>query len=299
MKIHNTLMKKPVLVVVALIIIVALGSLVSINITKNKGSNSQSQVEATRLAFNSANFVNPLDKTNKYHPLTPGMQWTRAGTTEVGSRKVPHQVVSTMTDVVRIIDGVPAIAMLDQSTDSGKISQVGFDYLAIDKDSNVWILGGYTENYEGGQYTNVESSWLGEADGGKVGILIPGNVTQNTPRWFIGGRIGEDPSVGEPVAANQDITVKFGTFHDVLAVREGASKAVDNEIKYYAPSVGIILNTPKSKSLHQDDFQLINLFNLSPEGLSEASKTVLDLEAHARQVSTKIYGRVESAKRLP
>ena len=299
MKIHNTLMKKPVLVVVALIIIVALGSLVSINITKNKGSNSQSQAEATRLAFNSANFVNPLEKTNKYHPLTPGMQWTRAGTTEVGSRKVPHQVITIMTDVVRIIDGVPAIAMLDQSTDSGKTSQVGFDYLAIDKDSNVWILGGYTENYEGGQYTNVESSWLGEADGGKVGILMPGNVTQNTPRWFIGGRIGEDPSVGEPVAVGQDITVKFGTFHDVLAVREGGSKAVDNEIKYYAPGVGVILNTPKSKSLHQDDFQLINLFNLSPEGLSEASKTVLDLEAHARQVSTKVYGNVDQAKRLP
>ena len=186
MIIHKIYMKKPVLIAIALVIIVALGSLVVVDSIKNKHSNIQSQAEATRLAFNPANFVNPLEKTNKYHPLTPGMQWTRAGTTEVGSRKVPHQVITIMTDVVRIINGVPAIAMLDQSTDSGKTSQVGFDYLAIDKNSNVWILGGYTENYEGGQYTNVESSWLGEADGGKVGILIPGNVTQNTPRWFIG-----------------------------------------------------------------------------------------------------------------
>jgi len=36
--------------------------------------------------------------------------------------------------------------MLDQATDSGEISQVGFDYFALDEDGNVWILGGYTED---------------------------------------------------------------------------------------------------------------------------------------------------------
>ncbi len=106
--------------------------------------------EPTRVKFDPANFVDPTTSTNEYHPLRPGMQWIRAGTTEVGSRKVPHQVISTMTDVVRMIDGVPVVAMLDQSEDSGEIAQVGFDYFGLDKDSNVWILGGYTENYEGG-----------------------------------------------------------------------------------------------------------------------------------------------------
>lgn len=78
--------------------------------------------EPTRVQFDPANFVDPTTSANEYHPLRPGMQWVRAGTTEVGSRKVPHQVISTMTDVMRTIDGVPAVAMLDQSTDSGEIA---------------------------------------------------------------------------------------------------------------------------------------------------------------------------------
>ena len=295
-KMHKKFTKKAGLVSVAVVLILGGGFWAVTHFYKNKDSGRQ--VQASKQKFDPANFVNPLEKTNKYHPLTPGIQWTRAGSTEVGSRKVPHQVITTMTDVVRMIDGVPAIAMLDQSTDSGETSQVGFDYMAIDKDGNVWILGGYTEEYEGGQYTNVESAWLGEADGGTVGILMPGVVTADTPRWSIGGRIGEDPSVGEPVSVGQEITVKFGKFKDVLAVLEGPSKAIDNEIKYYAPGVGVILNTPKSKSLHQDDFQLINLINLTPEGLSEASQVVLDLEAHAKKVSPKIFGKVDQAKRL-
>lgn len=61
--------------------------------------------EPTRVAFDPSNFVDPTTNANGFHPLHPGTQWVRGGTTEVGSRKVPHQVISTMTDVVRTIDG--------------------------------------------------------------------------------------------------------------------------------------------------------------------------------------------------
>ena len=261
--------------------------------------NATTEVVVTRIAFKPENFVHPLERTNEYQPLKPGMQFTRAGSTEVGSRKVPHQVVSTVTDVVRIIDGVPAIAVLDQSEDSGEIAQVGFDYLAIDRDGNVWILGGYTEDYQGGQYTNVNNAFLGKSTGAEVGVLMPAVVNKNTPRWFIGSSgPKEDPSVGEPVSVGQDIKVAYGEYHNVRAVREGASKAVDNEIKYYAPGVGVVLNVPKVKSLHQDDFQLINLIQLTPEGLAEASKIVLDLEEHARTVAPEVYAKASKAERL-
>lgn len=257
------------------------------------------EIAATRVVFKPENFVNPLELENEYQPLRPGMQFTRAGSTEVGSRKVPHQVISTVTDVVRVIDGVPAIAVLDQSEDSGEISQVGFDYLAIDKDRNIWILGGYTEDYQGGQYTGVNIAFLGNSTGADVGILIPGIVKKDTPRWLIGtSGPKEKPSAGEPVAVGQDIKVSFGEYHKVIAVREGAANAIDNEIKYYAPEVGVILNVPKVKSLHQDDFQLINLFKLTPEGLAEASQVVLDLEEHARSVSPAVFANVPKAESL-
>ncbi|MCB1014574.1 MAG: hypothetical protein KDB10_05590 [Acidimicrobiales bacterium] len=243
-----------------------------------------------------ADFVDPTRSTNPFHPTTPGLQWVRGGTTLVGQREVPFEVITTMTDVIREIDGIPAIAMLDESTDAGEVSQVGMDYLALDKDGNVWILGGYTEEFEGGEYTNTETAWLGAAEG-EPGILAPGVVTLDTPRWCIGGAPGEDPSVGEPVEVGVRHCVAFGCYDDVRVVQEGEVGAPDNEDKYYAPDVGVIDNVPLDASLHQDTFELRNFVQLSDDGLAEASQTVLDLEAHARETSVEVYGTAAVAER--
>ena len=260
---------------------------------------AQDAPEPTRVPFDPANFVDPTLSTNPYHPTRPGTQWIRAGTTEVGSRKVPHMVISTMTDVMRTIDGVLTVAMLDQSTDSAEISQVGFDYLALDKDGNVWILGGYTEEFEGGVFTNVEGAFLGAATGGDPGILMPATVTMETPRWYIGTPGPEEsPSVAEPVEVGITTIVPFGTYDNVIAVREGSIGEIDNEVKYYAPGVGVILNEPHLASIHQDSFALVNIVELSPEGLAEASQVVLDLEAHAREVAPEVYADAPVATRL-
>ncbi len=253
---------------------------------------------ASRFKFDAVNFVDPTKSTNPYQPLAPGTQWIRVGTTEVGSRKVPHSVISTMTDVMRKIDGVPVVAMLDQSTDSGEISQVGFDWYALDKDHNVWIFGGYTEDYQGGEFTQVEDGWLGAATGGSPGVLVPGRVQAHTPRWFIASADKQSlGSVAEPANLGASKCVAFGCFHNIRAVREGEYKAIDNEIKYYAPGVGVVYNEPRLKSLHQDRFGLVNLVRLSPRGLTEASQVVLDLEKHARTALPDVYGSVPLSRR--
>ena len=252
--------------------------------------------EGTKVVFDAANFVDPTLDTNPFHPLKPGMQWVRGGTTEVGSRVVPHEIITTMTDVIRVIDGVPTIAMLDESTDSSEVSQVGMDYLALDKRGNVWILGGYTEEFEGGLYTNTENAWLGVADA-SPGILSPATVTLDTPRWFIGAAPDEKASVGEPVRVGVQECVKFGCYDDVRVVQEGNVGAPDNENKSYAPGVGVINNVPLDASLHQDTFELLNFIELTPAGLAEASQTVLDLEAHALKTSPDIYGTAPTSTR--
>jgi hypothetical protein len=247
--------------------------------------------------FDPANFVDPTLDTNPYHPVKPGLQWVRAGTTEVGSRVVPHEIITTMTDVIRVIDGVPTIAMLDESTDSGEVSQQGMDYLALDKDGNVWILGGYTEDFEGGQYTNTESAFLGEGGGASTGILSPAKVDANTPRWFIGKAPDEKASVGQPVEVGVRTCVPFACYDNVRVVQEGNVGAPDNENKYYASGVGVIKNVPLDASLHQDTFDLRNFVELSPQGLAEASQAVLDLEAHARVTSPEVFGSAPPATR--
>ncbi len=247
--------------------------------------------------FDPANFVDPTLDTNPYHPLRPGLQWVRGGTTEVGSRTIPHEIITTMTDVIRIIDGVPAIAMLDESTDAGEVAQVGMDYLALDKDGNVWIMGGYTEEYEGGEYTNTDSAWLGGADGAQVGVLAPAEVTADTARWLITAIPDEEESVGQPVEVGVSECVAFGCYDDVRVVMEGEVGAPDNENKYYAPGVGVINNIPLDASLHKDRFELLNFVELTSEGLADASQTVLDLEEHARETEPDVFGDAPPSER--
>lgn len=250
-----------------------------------------------QVPFDPANFVDPTLDTNPYHPLKPGIQWVRGGSTLVGEREVPHEIISTMTDVIREIDGVPTIAMLDESTDSGEVAQVGMDYLALDHDGNVWILGGYTEEYEGGEFTNIDQAFLGAEGGQVLGVLAPAEVTMDTPKWCIGGPADENPSVGQPVEIGVSECVEFGCFDDVRVVQEGEADAPDNENKYYAPGVGVVNNVPLDASLHQDRFELLNFVELSPDGLAEASQSVLDLESHARDVAADVYGDAPEAMR--
>lgn len=266
--------------------------------TKGTGLATDPNNEGTKVEFDPANFVDPTLSTNPYHPLKPGTQWVYGGSTEVGSRTVPHGIIVTITDVIREIDGVPTVAMLGQSTDSGEVSQIGMDYMALDKDGNVWILGGYDEDYEGGEYTNIDTAWLGSGDGTIVGILAPMDVTIDTPRWFIGQAPEEDGSVGEPVRVGVRECVSFGCFDDVRVVQEGNVGAPDNEDKYYAPGVGVIKNVPLDASLHQDRFELLNFLELSPEALAEASKIVLDLEAHALETAPEVFSGQPPARRL-
>lgn len=264
----------------------------------NTSASADANSEGTRVKFDPANFVDPTLNTNPYHPLKPGLQWVRGGTTEVGSRVVPHEIITTMTDVVRVIDGVPTIAMLDESTDSGEVSQQSIDYLALDKDGNVWIMGGYTEDFEGGQYTNTDVAFLGNSGGASIGILAPAKVGADTPRWFIAAAPDEKGSIGEPVKVGVTECVTFGCYDNVRVVQEGQIGAPDNENKYYAPGVGVINNIPLNASLHQDTFDLRNFVELSPQGLAGASQTVLGLEAHARKTSPDVFGSAPRSKRV-
>jgi hypothetical protein len=91
--------------------------------------------------------------------------------------------------------------------------------------------------------------------------------------------------------------VKFGCYDDVRVVQEGEVGAPDNEHKSYAPGVGVINNVPLDASLHKDRFELLNFVELSPDGLAEASRTVLDLEAHARETAPDVYGSAPESRR--
>jgi hypothetical protein len=263
------------------------------------GASATLPVGFTHAGFAPANFAAPATAANRWLPLKPGTQWVRVGTTLVGHRPVPHRVVSTVTDIVKRIDGVNAIAVLDQDVDAGQIVQESLDWLAQDKRGNVWNVGGYTEEYESGRFVTLRDAWLAGIKGAKAGILMPANPTTQTPPWTIAQPPGADPDAAQPVQTGLTQCVPFHCFKDVLVVREGKATALDNELKYYAPGVGQILNAPRSASKHKDVEQLVNLVRLSRKGLAEISAEALRLDRHARTTAPEVFGRGPAAKRTP
>lgn len=242
-----------------------------------------------------SNFGDPAAGTNPWYPLKPGMQWVKDGTTLIGNRKVPNSVVTTVTDVVRVVRGVKTVLVYDHSVAAGQVVQESVDYIAEDKAGNVWDLGSTTDQYEAGRYIAVDEAWLDGNGKAKGGILVPANPSPSTPPWSIAST--DEGGDGAEAVKFMKKCVAYGCFPKVLVVREGKKTALDNEFKYYAYGVGQIFNEPRTKSRHEDYEVLINIIQLTPGGLAEASKAALKIDNHGIHDFPKVFGNV-TAKRV-
>lgn len=271
----------------------ALGSLAACG-----GSSSAAKPPpAVQARFVPGDFGLPGRGSNRYLPLKPGTQWVRVGFTDVGHRRVPHRVISTVTSVTRLVDGVRAVAVLDQDIDAGQLAQYSIDYFAEDRVGAVWSMGSYTENYEGGKFTLVSNAWLAGVNGGQPGTQMLAAPRLGAPPYSIARPPGEDPDVAQVVKAGQHVCVPLRCFDGVLVVREGRASAPNNEFKYYAPGVGQVLNTPKSASRHHDVESLVNVTRLSPAGLAAINAEALHLDRHARVTKPKVFGTSAPGRR--
>lgn len=260
-------------------------------------SESTASTTITTTKLDPANFDDPAAGRNPYLPLVPGTQSVREGTTRVGGREVPHQVVTTVTDAYREIAGVRTVIVMDHEVDGGQVTQVSLDYLAEDKAGNVWNLGGYTEEYEGGQFVSAVDPWLHGVNGAKAGILVQAKPSIASPIYSVSQPDKEEDSVAEVIEVGARRCVPFDCFDDVLIVREGKKSAPDNEFKYYARDIGQIDNVPREASVHKDYEQLVNLTKLTPEALAEVSSTVLRLDHRAPKEAPEVFGDQPVARR--
>ena len=265
----------------------------------DSGNESQEQARPNRTEipqFDPSNFAKRVG-ANKWLPLKPGTQWVRQGRTDVGHRRLPHRVVSTVTDVYKQVAGVQAVAVLDQDIDGGEIAQQSIDFFAEDKQGNVWDLGSYAEGYEGGRFANVDDAWVSGVKGGKPGIVMLGDARKGTPQYYVARPPGEEADVAQVVRTGESWCVPFKCYKNVVVVREGKADNPDNEFKYFAPGVGQIDNEPRSASRHRDVEDLYNLTQLTPQGLAELSAEALKLDRSSRVRTPEVFGGVPEARR--
>ena len=111
------------------------------------------KAEATRSRpytpdFDAKNFSDSTKIDNKYSPLEPGTQFIFEGRSNRGLGRLPHQVIFTVTDLTKEINGVRTVVLWDRDINAGKLLEGELALWAQDDDGNVWLLGEYPEEYD-------------------------------------------------------------------------------------------------------------------------------------------------------
>jgi hypothetical protein len=249
--------------------------------------------EGTFEAFDQNNFDNSANVDNKWFPLQPGTQLVYKGFTQEDEKRVPARVVQTVTDLTKLVNGVPAVVVWDVDYKDGKVAESEIVFFAQDRDGNVWLLGELVEIYEDGDFKGG-SAWIAGMDG-SVRNHDEGRPAAGTPSYSQG--YAPPPfnwTDRATVKAGQKVCVPAGCYKDVLVIAESSKNEGPDaqQLKYYAPGVGYIRVGWRGKGEKlRETLELTEIVKLTPDALAKARAEALDIEKRAY-----LYGRTQPAE---
>jgi len=239
------------------------------------------------LRFEDGNFSNPTRIDNKWLPLVPGTQFILRGRTNAGARRLPHQVVLTVTDLTKVIAGVRTVVLWDRDINAGRLVEAELAFQAQDDDGNVWNLGEYPEEYVGGVFRGAPSTWISGVARAKAGIQMLAHPRVGTHSYLQGLAPRIDfLDCGRVFQTDQRTCTSMRCYRNVLVTDETSPLNADgaHQRKFYAPGVGNIqitaVHDPEGETL-----ELSQIVHLGPEGLARVRAEALKLDRHAYGVS--------------
>jgi hypothetical protein len=250
------------------------------------------RVNADPRRFDAKDFGQPIGDANPWLPLVPGYQTVTDGTLFRGHRELHHRRTTTVTDVVKQVNGVRTVLVLDEDVDAGQVAERSLDYFAQDEHGNVWYLGSYTESYEGGQFVNANDAWLAGVNSATAGVAMMADPRVGMPSYLQADIPGRETLTAQVAKVGGSKCVPFRCFSKVLAILEAGT-----EFKYYGAGVGAIATEPNYSGGEQEKEALVNVVQLTPQGLGKISALALKLDEHARSTAGEVFGASPPAKR--
>ncbi len=249
-------------------------------------------------AFDASKFSNPTRIDNTFFPLTPGTRFSLTGQSNVGNVPLPHRVTFTVTDLTKFIDGVRTVVVWDVDLSDGEVAEAELSFFAQDDAGNVWNIGEYPEEYEGGVFLGAPNVWISGLNGSEPGVHMPAQPTVGRSFYLQG--YAPDIAFLDCARVNrmgQTATVPLGTFTNVLVTQEKSPLDVPPsglQEKFHAPGVGIVqvgaLNDPQGETLVLSDRR-----QLDERAMDAAREGALALDAHGYDVSA-VYARTPRAE---
>ena len=241
----------------------------------------------TAAQFDPANFPNPPKIDNQWDPRTPGTQFILSGEADRGGGLLPHQVVSTVTDLTKMINGVRVVVILEEDINEGEVQESELAFHAQDNAGNLWSLGEYVEGYEDGEFSGAPDTWISGLDKAVPGNIMLADPQLGTPEYLQGWSPDIEFSDCAKVYKMQEQTcVPLGCYENVMITDERNSLEAErgHQRKYYAPGVGNVrvgfVDDPEGEAL-----VLVGVNQLSPDELARARQDALKLEKHAYRIS--------------
>jgi hypothetical protein len=237
--------------------------------------------------FNAFNFSSPTKIDNRWNPLVPGTQFTLNGVADRGGGLLPHEVVTIVTDLTKVVDGVRAVVILERDLNEGELQEAELNFQAQDNGGNIWNLGEYPEEYENGKFHAAPDVWIAGLAEAAPGNSMIGNPQLGTPEYLQGWAPEIEFLDCAKVSEMQPRTcVPAGCYENVMITDERSPLEPESgyQRKFYASGVGNIqvtaVNDPEGETL-----VLSKVSQLSPEDMAKARQQALELEKRAFKVS--------------
>jgi len=240
--------------------------------------------------------------SNRWLPLKPGTQLTYKGSAipEGEKTRSARKIVTTVTDLSKVIDGVRTLVVWERDYTAGKLGESELAFFAQDKAGNVWLLGEYPEEYENGKFVDAPT-WISGQKGARAGIAMLANPQLGSPDYAQGFAPPpvEFKDRARVYREGQKTCVPVKCYKDVLVIEE-FEKGVPGvfHLKYYAPKVGLVrVGWRGANEVEKETLTLVKRQQLSSSALAEARKEALKQDKRAYKRS-EVYRQTPPAKPL-
>jgi hypothetical protein len=248
--------------------------------------------------FDRTNFDNSTRIDNKWLPLEPGGHSVFEGSAIDDGERISRRVVTTVTDLTKEINGVNTMVVWERDYTEGEEVEAELAFFAQDNDGNVWYMGEYPEEYEGGEFDKAPG-WLAGLKGASAGIAMRAEPRLGTPSYAQGYA---PPPInwvdrGRVYKVGQKTCVPVDCYEDVLVIEEfERNKPGAYQLKYYAPGVGDVrVGWRGPEEEEKEGLDLVKDVRLSPEALAKARANALKMEKHAYEIK-EYYRKTQPAK---
>jgi hypothetical protein len=238
--------------------------------------------------FRSARFSHPLLISNRWTPLVPGREFVLNGVVREGRRRVlTHRISSIVTDMTKLIDGIPCVVVWERDFSEGKLQESELFFVAQDDRKNVWLFGEYPAVYKGGRFQGAPENFVAPTFGTQPGIFM-----------YQSPRVGKDYSLAfaphirfydraRVLRRGLKICTHARCFRNVVEVDEYApfNPGDRHQRKFYAPGVGTYFLAKPAGEPNPETVSLAEAKHLDAAAMAAARAGVLETEGLAYRTS--------------